>query len=244
MDKDAAASASKSDWFDCKMPTVKRQHVVGDPYDPSCIVITLQGDESTCKATVDTDGNACEWCSIGTTELCLNEEQATLAQQVGATCNDVETSNYVRPYDPSIDVVGDPYDPSCVVVTLQGDESTCKATVDTDGNACEWCSIGTTELCLNEEQATLAQQVGATCNDNESSNYVRPYDPSCIAVTLNGDESSCKSTVDANGNDCEWCSVGSSKVCLNDEQAQLAVQLGGSCNSATQTSKGLLTLFF
>jgi hypothetical protein len=167
MDKDAAATASKSDWFDCKMPTLDQANVVGDPYDPSCIIVTLQGDESTCKATADADGNACEWCSIASTELCLNEEQAT-----------------------------------------------------------------------------MAEQVGASCNDNESANNMKPYDPSCIAVTLKGDESSCKVTVDADGNNCEWCSVGSSKLCLNDDQAKLAMQIGGSCNSVTQMTKGLLSLFF
>jgi hypothetical protein len=157
MDKDAAAMASKSDWFDCKMPDLffePAEQVVADPYDPSCIAVTLQGDESTCKATKDTDGNTCEWCAIGTTELCLNEEQATLAEQVGASCNDSEQDN---------NKFVDPYDPSCIAVTLQGDESTCKATVDADGNACEWCSVGSTELCLNDEQAAIAEQIGGSC---------------------------------------------------------------------------------
>ncbi|KAG7337313.1 hypothetical protein IV203_030142 [Nitzschia inconspicua] len=162
MNKDAAATASTSDWFDCKMPTLMLDQVqqIADPYDPSCIAVTLQGDESTCKATVDTDGNACEWCSIGTTELCLNEEQAALAEQVGASCNAQEINNHN---------FMDPYDPSCVAVTLQGDESTCKGTVDADGNSCEWCTVGSTQLCLNDEQATIAEQIGGSCDSTEKS---------------------------------------------------------------------------
>jgi hypothetical protein len=160
MDKDAAATASKSSWFDCKMPNMVQEHVVADPYDPSCIVVTLQGDESTCKATVDTDGNACEWCSIGTAELCLNEEQATLAEQVGATCNNNEAANIYNNKNHNLE----PYDPSCIAVTLHGDESSCTTTVDADGNTCEWCVVDHTKLCLNEEQAKFAAQIGGSCN--------------------------------------------------------------------------------
>ncbi|KAL3921983.1 MAG: hypothetical protein SGILL_002454, partial [Bacillariaceae sp.] len=164
MDKDAASTASKSDWFDCKMPNennmmmLETEIEVEDPYDPSCIAATLQGDESTCKDTQDADGMACEWCAVGTTNLCLNGDQAQIAEQIGGSCNDSDKSM-------DEDVVNDPYDPSCIAVTLQGDETSCKAAQDADGNACEWCSVGTTELCLNDEQAQIAEQIGGSCND-------------------------------------------------------------------------------
>lgn len=161
MDKDAAATASKSDWFDCKMPdvlVVEPTVFVADPYDPSCIAVTLQGDQSSCQATMDSDGNVCEWCSIGGSELCLDADQAAIAEQVGGSCNDNNNNN-----------VDDPYDPSCIAVTLQGDESTCKAAVDADGNACEWCSIQSTELCLNDEQAMIAEQIGGSCDSSSPS---------------------------------------------------------------------------
>lgn len=174
MDKDAAATASKSDWFDCKMPdafvfvdsVVESRVFVADPYDPSCIAVTLQGDESSCKATTDADGNACEWCSIGGSELCLDADQAAIAEQVGGSCNNNNDNNN--------DGLDDPYDPSCIAVTLQGDESTCKAAVDADGNACEWCSIQSTELCLNDEQAMIAEQIGGSCDSRSSKRNSAP----------------------------------------------------------------------
>jgi hypothetical protein len=157
MDKDAASTASESDWFKCAMPNDSFVEQIQDPYDPSCIAITLQGDESTCKQSQDADGMACEWCSIGTTNLCLNGDQAEIAEQLGGSCND--SSNNMDQ-----DVVNDPYDPTCIAVTLQGDESSCKATEDADGNSCEWCTVGSTELCLNGDQALIAEQIGGSCD--------------------------------------------------------------------------------
>ncbi|KAL3935655.1 MAG: hypothetical protein SGARI_002884 [Bacillariaceae sp.] len=55
-----------------------------------------------------------------------------------------------------------------MILTLQGDESSCKATQDADGNACEWCSIQSTELCLNSEQAQIAEQIGGSCDSSAS----------------------------------------------------------------------------
>ena len=166
MDKDAASTASKSDWFKCTMPN--NNDIVHDPYDPSCIAVTLQGDESQCKQTQDADGLACEWCSVGSTELCLNGDQAQIAEQIGGSCND-ET---IDEDSMDEDAVKDPYDPTCLAVTLQGDESSCKATEDADGNGCEWCSIQSTELCLNDEQAAIVEQIGGSCDS--ASNDEKP----------------------------------------------------------------------
>merc|ERR1712194_1009372 len=57
-----------------------------------------------------------------------------------------------------------------------------------------------------------------------------PSDPSCLLATLSGDEASCKSTMDVDGNPCEWCSFGDYNFCLNDDQAQMAEGYGVSCD--------------
>jgi hypothetical protein len=195
---------------------------VKDVYDRSCIAVTLGGDESACEQTVDAAGVVCEWCTIGTANICLNGDQAQLATQVGGSCGK------------SADDVNDPYDPSCIAVTLGGDESTCKQTKDADGSMCEWCSLGTTGLCLNGDQAQVAEQFGGSCGGG--SVVDDPYDPSCLAVTIGGDESSCKQTMDADGSACQWCSIGTTGLCLNGDQVQIAEQFGGSCDTGKMTN--------
>jgi hypothetical protein len=153
LDIDAAADASKGDWFTCKMPSSLS---LSDPFDTLCLAATKAGSESACTATVDADGFHCSWCAIGTSGgLCLNDDQVSIAEQLGESC---ENNNYNV-------VVNDPYDPSCIAVTIGGDESSCKQTMDADGSACEWCSIGTNGLCLNGDQAQIAEQFGGSCND-------------------------------------------------------------------------------
>jgi hypothetical protein len=198
-----------------------------DPYNPSCIALSLGGDESSCQQTLDADSSACKWCSIGTSHFCLNGDQAQIAEQVGGTCGK------------GVDDTEDPYDPSCIAVTLGGDESSCKQSMDADGTACEWCSVGTTNLCLNGDQAQLAEQFGGSCEDSIED----PYDPSCVSVTIGGDESSCKQTVDADGSGCEWCSIGTTSLCLNGDQAQIAMKVGGSCNGGKKDSR-IIDSFF
>ncbi len=299
MDKAAAASAAKSDWFDCKMLNPEFHKPQPDPFDPNCIAVTLQGNKSSCKATLDASGDGCEWCSIGSYEFCFNVEQAQIAEQIGGSCGEtIIKQPLLDPYDPSCfavslsgdeetckqtqdgdgvacewctigttqlcvnveqaqiaeqvgascggdglidDFVLDPYDPSCIAISLSGDESQCTEAKDAEGMSCEWCTMGTTNLCLNGDQADIAQQVGASCEASRMDED--PYDPTCIAVTLQGDESSCKATKDTDGNACEWCTVGTTELCLNEEQAQIAEQVGGSCTT-DQSSKVWMTLLY
>lgn len=157
MDKDAAADASKSDWFTCTMPS---SLPLSDPFDTSCLAATKAGSEAVCKDTLDADGFHCSWCAIGASGgLCLNDDQISIAEKLGEPCGD-NNSNSAHNV-----VVNDPYDPSCLAVTIGGDESSCKQTMDADGSACEWCSIGTTGICLNGDQAQIAEQFGGSCND-------------------------------------------------------------------------------
>ena len=140
--------------------------IVDDPMDPSCLVAFLQDQSADgCKAAMDADGNACEFCTLqGAFQLCLNEEQAAMGEQFGLECDDDDNDDDTK-NDAS--TVEDPTDPSCLVAYLQDQSADgCKAAVDADGNPCEFCSLqGAFQLCLNEEQAAMGEQFGLDCDD-------------------------------------------------------------------------------
>lgn len=187
LDEKAAEAANKSDWFDCKLglalpelelvdlrsfaaeeeEDITSEEDVGVPGDPACIMATLQQDESVCTSTVDAGGNPCSWCSIDNFDVCLDGDLAAMAKTYGASCGgDV-------PAAPAEGAVIDPApDTTCLLATLpalkQDDESACTSTVAADGHACEWCEIGTTQVCLNANQAQFAQELGGSCDDPSS----------------------------------------------------------------------------
>jgi hypothetical protein len=221
-----ADQADMADQFGADCSAEKKAAVLEDPYDPTCIQASLQEDESICEATVDSDGAACEWCMISgsPTGLCLNGDQADMAEQFGADCNTAE----------EIEEVEDPSDTACIMASLQGDASTCEATVDSDGQPCEWCTMSSTGLCLNADQADMADQFGADCSAEKQAAVLEdPYDPTCVQASLQGDESICEATVDSDGAACEWCMISGSPtgLCLNGDQAEMAEQFGADCNT-------------
>jgi len=61
---------------------------LSDPSDPSCLVATMSGDESSCTSTMDAAGKSCEWCSFGDYNFCLNDDQAQMAEGYGVSCGD------------------------------------------------------------------------------------------------------------------------------------------------------------
>jgi hypothetical protein len=91
----SAESAADSDWFDC---AAAEEEVVAeeaeDPYDSACVMAYLQDPtKEGCKAAIDQDGNACEWCDLsGMTNLCLTDEQAQMAAALGVTCEEAMTA--------------------------------------------------------------------------------------------------------------------------------------------------------
>jgi len=236
MDEKAAENANQSDWFTCTMSSSLGDAVVAveennsDPSDPSCLVATISGDETSCKSTMDVDGNPCEWCSMSTYNFCLNADQAQTVEGYGISCGEDVIDNVVGDED-----LSDPSDPSCLVATMSGDESSCTSTMDAAGKSCEWCSFGDYNFCLNDDQAQMAEGYGVSCSEDVVDNVVGdedlsdPSDPSCLVATMSGDESSCTSTMDAAGKSCEWCSFGDYNFCLNDDQAQMAEGYGVSC---------------
>eukprot|EP00339_Tiarina_fusa_P004971 CAMPEP_0117010212 /NCGR_PEP_ID=MMETSP0472-20121206/9061_1 /TAXON_ID=693140 ORGANISM="Tiarina fusus, Strain LIS" /NCGR_SAMPLE_ID=MMETSP0472 /ASSEMBLY_ACC=CAM_ASM_000603 /LENGTH=483 /DNA_ID=CAMNT_0004712693 /DNA_START=73 /DNA_END=1524 /DNA_ORIENTATION=- len=185
-----------------------------DPFDTACVAASVAMDEDACKATTDGSGQPCEWCTVGSTPLCLNAEQADIAAQLGGSCDTMGSS--------------DPYDTSCLAASVIGDEQTCLSTTDTDGQACEWCVIGSAQICLTGEQGDIAAQLGGSCDAAVED----PFDTSCLAASVQMDKDACVATSDEDGNACEWCTISTSQLCLNEEQAEIATQFGGDCETA------------
>ena len=235
LDEEAAKSASESDWFTCDISLhfKDEEEIVNDPMDPTCIYATLQGEEG-CKVTTDGDGNTCEWCSVSGAEICLDADQASIAEQVGGDCGG-------RAVEGKEGVTTDPYDLSCLLATLQGGDG-CTATADGDGNSCEWCSVSGAQVCVTSMQAGIVEQVlDGDCSDslndlNEEEIVNDPMDPTCIYATLQGEEG-CKVTTDGDGNTCEWCSVSGAEICLDADQASIAEQVGGDCGGRAVEGK-------
>jgi hypothetical protein len=170
---------------------------VADPYDPSCALAFLQDmTPESCQDAVDAEGNPCEYCSLqGALNLCLTGEQAQVGQSGGIDCDDTAMAAVV-----------DPYDPSCAVAFLQDQsEESCKSAVDSDGQPCEFCSLqGTYQLCLNQEQAAMGEQLGIECDASVS------MEEEDAEVTLPDDFWDCLQNYDEDGcaeNSCTWCNT-------------------------------------
>lgn len=178
LDKQSAEAASKSDWFDCKLEfqneITEKEVAPTDPYDTSCILATLEGDEKTCESTLDSGGQACEWCSFtqpASAQVCLTSDQAAIAEQaLGADCDATFQTEILEEEVEEEEAAPliDPYDTSCLLATLEGDETTCESTLDSDGQSCEWCSFSqsgsSVQLCLTSDQGSMAEQLGAECD--------------------------------------------------------------------------------
>jgi len=251
MDEESAKNFDEHSFYSCTMPSSFGfgfdSLQVDDPSDPTCIAATIGGDESSCEATMDAEGNPCDWCSFQGYDACLNVDQAQIAEQYGASCTDREQE---EPDASEIEVndLSDPSDPTCVAATIGGDESSCKATMDTEGKPCDWCSLQGYDFCLNVDQAQIAEQYGVSCgarvkeeSEVEVNDLSDPSDPTCVAATIGGDESSCKATMDAEGKHCDWCSFQGYDFCMDADQAQIVEQYGASCGDRDSEANNIST---
>lgn len=161
------------------------------------------------------------------------------------TCTKKEEEEEVVPqlrgtHEQAAAPVHDPYDPTCLAAFLQDPSpDTCTGTMDADGQPCEFCSFqGSISLCLTSDQAAMGEPIGITCDETAAA-VQDPYDPSCaLAYLQDQSEESCKSAVDSDGNPCEYCTLqGSMNFCLNDEQAQMAEQIGMECDGSSNTAE-------
>jgi len=91
LDEDLAAMAKNygaSCGGDDVLPAVPAEGAAIDPPDTTCLLATLQQDESACTSTVAADGYACNWCEVRQTQVCLNSKQAEFVLELGASCAD------------------------------------------------------------------------------------------------------------------------------------------------------------
>eukprot|EP00527_Entomoneis_sp_CCMP2396_P001017 CAMPEP_0198144176 /NCGR_PEP_ID=MMETSP1443-20131203/13748_1 /TAXON_ID=186043 /ORGANISM="Entomoneis sp., Strain CCMP2396" /LENGTH=695 /DNA_ID=CAMNT_0043807529 /DNA_START=293 /DNA_END=2377 /DNA_ORIENTATION=+ len=228
---------------------------VGDPLDTSCLMAVLNGGgvitPEDCEATVDSNGDACEFCSLPgiMDSMCLNEEQAQLIALISSDAQCGQQAIDLVAVSDDGDDVQDPYDPSCLLAYLASPTpDACKSAMDQDGQPCEYCTLqDSLNLCLNADQAGMGAAMGIECDvsqdeeeELEDSLFVSAdvSDPSCLMAQLNkGGQmlpEECTSTVDEDGDACEMCTMQGipTPLCLTDMQAQVAAQFGGECGSA------------
>jgi len=228
MDGPSAESAKNSAWFNCedsqneKKSMLRPGHLrTKDPLDPACLTAFLQDpSKDGCLAAVDSDGNACKFCSVQGFDVCINSDQADIAEQFGGTC------------DSQAIAANDPFDTACMLAFLQDQSKDgCLAAVDSDGNACEFCSYQGFDVCINGDQAGIAEQVGATC-DSQTIAANDPFDTACMLAFLQDQsKDGCLAAVDSDGNACEFCSIQGADACINGDQATIAEQFGATCDS-------------
>ena len=236
-----AESAAASDWFDCEgnsttatttttTTTTVRQD---DVTDPSCLIAYLQdASPEACVDATDETGQACEWCNFaGQVDVCLTAAQADMGASVGVSCDSSS----------AVVVADDPYDTSCALAYLQDQtKDTCLAAKDEDGESCEYCTLqDSLNICLTQEQAEVGQQIGFECEQQEKETPQDPLDTSCeLAYLEDPTEASCKAAKDQDGRACEWCDLqGSTNLCLNEDQAQMAQAIGVTCDAVAATQK-------
>ena len=213
--------------------TLLAQPFVADPSDLSCLQAFLQDPtEDGCEAAVDADGAPCEFCSYQQVQICLNEEQAQIGEQlIGLECGSSDDEQEVL----------DPMDPSCLQAFLQNPtEAGCEAAVDSDGAKCEFCTLNSQEFCLNQEQAQIGQQFIPSLECASEEPVVQqepeekdPRDPTCaLAFLANPTQDACVETKDTEGSPCEYCTLpGSSmELCLTQDQAEAAGAMGIECS--------------
>jgi len=224
--------------------------------DVSCILDTaFGGDESSCEATKDVEGNPCEYCSAFGYSICLTEEQATAVEPFGAVCDSArsaEGSKSAGVEEAALEVKQVP-DVSCILNTAAGgDQSSCLSTKDVEGNACDYCSAFGYSFCLTGEQATAVEPFGAVCDSARSAEGGKSAgvaeaalevkqvpDVTCILNTASGgDQSSCLSTKDVEGNPCDYCSAFGYSICLTEGQAETVEPFGAVCDSARSAEGG------
>lgn len=206
----------------------------GNPVDVNCLAAGMgnQDDAQTvCDSTMDANGSPCVWCDVAGISgygVCLSSSDAAAA--------DAAAGQYLTCHDNQVKT--SPWDPTCIMASFtQGgaDRDSCEATMDQEGNACVWCDgndVNTNThmgLCMTLDQSSVASQ-WLTCDAPSSDNALiiqHAMDPSCLVVVgyEGGNEDTCHSTDDENGNACVWCNgpngVG---ICLNSDQAAMAGQ--------------------
>jgi len=211
---------------------------------------TLQGgqDQNKCDSTKSEDGSGCVWCTVSTIGLCVSEDIAVqIKTRIPTIACDDDTKNDDDSASADDDKAPSPTNDDAAPSddTVPSDYWKCLMDYKTSGecatDGCAWCDTKAGfGICMDEKAAENANQSDwFTCTMSSNlvdvvvvagEEYVSdPSDPSCLLATLSGDEASCKSTMDVDGNPCEWCSMSTYNFCLNADQAQTVEGYGISC---------------
>jgi len=228
---------------DCKTPAKIEVEALEDveeanlvsPYDTTCLMASLDRDESSCTSTSDKDGDPCQWCPVSSVGLCLTMEQVDLANQVGINCNsemeleDEEDDMLGMEEEFSLDFPDDFF--KCLTKSKHSERCS--------DASCTVCTLecGST-ICLSDAAAEAVKDCSfLDCSENaltRSSVDDSPLDPQCLAAGMGSEdaESTCESTSDGDGNPCVWCdAAGVFRLCMSTEQASFANQWLD-CNSS------------
>jgi hypothetical protein len=192
------------------------------------------------KNSKECSKDGCTWCNTkGGFGLCLTGPTAESAtQSTWFDCNSTAAGMMEQDQEEYDEDVKDPNDTACLLAYLQNPtEEGCHAAVDGAGDACEFCNLnGALPVCLNQEQAAMGMRFGLTCEDAAAveEKVDNPYDPTCVLAFLQDQsEETCTSTMDSDGNACEYCTLqGSLNLCLNEEQAAMGAQFGIECDGS------------
>lgn len=104
---------------------------IQDPFDTACLMAFMQDPTASgCAAAVDSDGNACEFCSYQGVQLCLNEEQAEAGEQFGMECG--EAANVDN--DPVVEKENVDLPPDFVKCLKEYEQGDCNS------SGCTWCN--------------------------------------------------------------------------------------------------------
>jgi len=183
-----------------------------EDFDDSCIAHQHSDSGLTrtgCWQHMDLDGNGCEWCNLMGVELCLGGVQAELVEHWGATC------------------VMDEEEHGMAQEAIQHHHQFIQAEKEARRQAAAAeKKPETNEAAQSEDEEELDLEAIWLTSD-----------PSCMITSLrttNGadPELACAQRRDAEGNYCNWCSMGTGfEMCLNEEQTVVAEYMGIECET-------------
>lgn len=198
-------------------------------------------DESSCVASTADGGSHCVWCQVASFGVCLTEDEAQAAEQMGGSCDRYSgdddassTDDKVPPPPPKDDDVSPSDDELAPDYWKCLDAKTAKDCPED----CTWCSSKAGYgLCLSGPSADTAKDSDFyTCTDKDVFEAEDPLDMTCTILYLQDpSRETCQAAVDIDGKACEYCKIpGDNYLCLSQEQADMGAALGVDCGSQKQ----------
>jgi len=181
--------------IECEKGNVQQE----DPFDPTCALAYYQEpSKDACVATVDSEGNPCEFCTLdGVINLCLNADQVEASESLGNLDCDSSTLQEDE------EAIEDPFDSTCAFAFLMAQsKEACLSAVDSEGNPCEYCTLqGALNLCLNADQAEAGESMGIECETSAQNVDKVELPPDFLDCLENYKEGDCRAS------SCTWCNT-------------------------------------